>query len=58
MLSKIINFVKQYQSEIILFIGVFLISLLSFAVGYIIAKQTEKEPIYFENSQFPISNIQ
>lgn len=48
MLRKIKDFVKKYQAEIILFIGVVLISLLSFALGYIVAKQQEKEPIKIE----------
>jgi len=48
MLTRIKEFVKIYQEEIILFIGVVLISLLSFAAGYIAAKQQEKEPIQFE----------
>ena len=48
MLQKIKQFVKENQADIILVIGVILISLLSFAVGYIIAKQPEKEPIQIE----------
>jgi len=48
MLSKIANFVKKYQTDIMLVIGVILISLLSFAMGYIAAKQEMKEPIRFE----------
>jgi len=48
MLSKIIQFVKRYQADIILVIGVILISLFSFAMGYIVAKQQEKEPLRFE----------
>ena len=53
MLSKIKNFVKTYQGDIILVIGVILISLLSFATGFIVAKQQTKEPIKIEriNSQ-------
>jgi len=38
MLAKLINFVKTYKADIILAIGVILISLLSFAMGYITAK--------------------
>ncbi len=52
MLAKILQFVKDHQNDIILLIGVILISLLSFATGYIVAKQQEKEPIkieYYEN---------
>ena len=58
MLTKIKQFVKTYQTDIILVIGVVLISLLSFAMGYIVAKQQEKEPIRFEmtNDQFLIPN--
>ncbi|MBZ1345363.1 MAG: hypothetical protein KY055_01875 [Candidatus Nealsonbacteria bacterium] len=48
MLAKIKEFVKDYQSDIILVIGVILISLFSFALGYIVAKQQEKEPIRIE----------
>lgn len=48
MLAKIKNFVKAHLDDIILLIGVVLISLLSFAMGYIVAKQQEKEPIRFE----------
>jgi len=36
MLAKTIHFVKKYQTDIILFIIVILVSLLSFAAGYII----------------------
>ena len=51
MLSKIFKFVKRHQAEIVLCIGVFLISLLSFAMGYIIAKESGNEPIKIEESQ-------
>jgi len=50
MLSKINLFVKIYQAEIVLTIGVILVSLLSFAMGYITAKEIEKQDIHFENS--------
>jgi hypothetical protein len=50
MLAKIQNFVKSHQADIILLIGVILISLLSFAMGYIVAKIQEKEPIRIEES--------
>lgn len=46
--SKIWCRVKDHQADIILLIGMILISLLSFAVGYILAKQQEKEPIRIE----------
>jgi len=48
MLAKILQFVKDHQDDIILLIGVILISLLSFATGYIVAKQQEKQPIKIE----------
>lgn len=48
MLTKLKQFVKTYQGDIILFIGVILISLLSFALGFIAANQHEKEPIKIE----------
>ena len=48
MLAKIREFVKDNLDDIILVIGVILISLLSFAAGFIIAKQSEKEPIKIE----------
>jgi hypothetical protein len=48
LLKKIKQWIVTYQADIILFIGVILISLLSFAMGYILAKQQEKEPIKIE----------
>ena len=57
MLSKFLQFVKTYQSDIILIIGVILISLLSFACGFIKAKIQEKEPIQIEqNYENPTSS--
>jgi len=38
MLSKIVYFVKNHKKEITLFAIVFLLSLLSFAVGYLASK--------------------
>jgi len=55
MLAKIKEFVKKYQADIILIIGVILISLLSFAAGFIVAKQQEKEPLKIE---FRIQNLE
>jgi hypothetical protein len=59
-LSKISNGVKKYQADIILVIGVILISLLSFAAGFIVAKQQEREPLRIEmknpNVKIQISN--
>lgn len=51
MLPKLINFVKAHRADIILIIGVILISLLSFAAGFITAKLQEKEPIKIEKIQ-------
>jgi len=48
MLTKIQNFVKKHLSDIILIIGIILISLFSFAVGFIVAKQQEKTPLRIE----------
>lgn len=48
MLAKIKNFVKAHFDDIILVIGVILISLLSFALGFITAKLKEKEPLKIE----------
>jgi len=45
MILELIQFSKKHQDDIVLFIGVILISLLSFAVGYITAKEQQKEPI-------------
>lgn len=59
MLAKLKQFVKIYQDDIILFVGVILISLLSFAAGFIAAKQQEKEPIIIEETGFqnPVDSI-
>ncbi|MFH1036772.1 MAG: hypothetical protein V1756_01740 [Patescibacteria group bacterium] len=48
MFDKLWIFVKTYKNDIILLIGVILISLLSFATGYIIARQQGKEPVKIE----------
>jgi len=50
MVTKVIQFVKAYQADIILLIGVVLISLLSFAAGYIVSEAQKKTPIQFEQS--------
>lgn len=51
MLSNIKQFVKENISDIILLIGVILISLLSFAAGYITNAWQEKTPIQIEKNQ-------
>ncbi len=48
MIAKISNFVKTRFNDIILFLIVALLVLLSFAVGYITAKYQLKEPIQIE----------
>jgi len=50
MLAKIKEIVNKHQAEIILFVGVILISLLSFLMGYLIAKQQEKQPLQIQES--------
>lgn len=49
--QHIFELAKKYEIDIILAIGVVLISLLSFAVGYLGAKEQLKEPIRLEQSQ-------
>ena len=51
-IDRIKDFIKKYQEDIILVIGVILISLLSFAMGYIVAKEQEKQPLRFEETGF------
>jgi len=48
MLAKIRKFVKENRAELILFLTVALISLLSFSWGYITAKTEEKKPIIID----------
>jgi len=49
MISKILQFVKEKQSDIMVFTCVVLISFLSFAFGYIIAKNQERPELKFED---------
>ncbi|MFH1894682.1 MAG: hypothetical protein ABH813_02175 [Patescibacteria group bacterium] len=56
MFGKLENFIKNHQGDIILFFGVILISLFSFAMGYIFAKQQDKEPIKIENPKSEARN--
>ncbi len=48
-LSNIISFVKSHFNDIMLFIIVVLLVLLSYAVGYITANYQFKTPITIEN---------
>ena len=50
MLSKFFKFVKRNKEDIILFVGVALISFLSFFVGYIISEANHNEPMQFETN--------
>ena len=47
-LTKIQEFVKTYQKDIVLVLGVILISFISFATGYLVAKDQLKGPIQVE----------
>ncbi len=48
MIAKITTFVKKNSRDIFLLVVVFLVSMLSFSIGYITAKMEEKEPLVFE----------
>lgn len=48
MLTKITNFVKKNQSEIVLVLAVILISLLAFVWGYLSAQNDLKQEIKIE----------
>lgn len=48
LLSKISNGARAHQADTILVVGVILISLLSFAMGYIVARTYDKPPLEFE----------
>ncbi|RLC33974.1 MAG: hypothetical protein DRZ76_03560 [Candidatus Nealsonbacteria bacterium] len=52
LLPKISNAVKKHQSEIILAIGVILISLLSFATGFIVARNYDKQSLQIEENSY------
>lgn len=53
MLAKIMEFVKAHKTDLTIFIGIMLISTLSFAFGYIYCKTGEKEEIRFEEPLNP-----
>jgi uncharacterized membrane protein len=50
-ISNFLKFVKKNQQDIILLIGVILISFLSFAIGFITATQQEKQPLGFQTTE-------
>jgi hypothetical protein len=51
MLAKLKNFVKNNLNEILVLTTVILVSLFSFAAGYLTAKYQEKEPIRIDGSE-------
>ena len=51
MLSEIRDFVKGHFNDIMLFIIVALLILLSFAAGYVVGKYQLKEPIQITNQR-------
>lgn len=48
MIPKFIKFVKINQRDFLLLFAIFLATLFSFSLGYIVAKMEEKEPLRFE----------
>jgi hypothetical protein len=48
MFEQIKEWIVKHLDDIILLMGVILVSLLSFAMGYIVAKMQEKQPIRIE----------
>jgi len=50
MLTKILRFVKENSSNILLFVVVFLLCLAAFAAGIIVQRNFEKTPIEFQQS--------
>ena len=50
-LAKVTEFVKEHETDIIIAMGVVLISMLSFAIGYLTAKEQLKEPIRIEQTK-------
>ena len=51
MITTIKQFVNEKKEDIILVTGVMLISLLSFFLGYIVAKDESKDPIEIQYEQ-------
>lgn len=47
MLSNFLDYVKRYRNEILIAIIIVLVSLLSFAAGYIVAKYQAQQDIRF-----------
>lgn len=57
MLSNLKEIVKNYKIEITLLIVVILISLFSFAIGYILSGNQERKPLDIEVFYRDINNI-
>ena len=57
MIFKIKEFIKENQDDIILVIGVILISLLSFAIGYLVCQHQMKQPLRFEETSLRFFRI-
>ena len=51
MLAEIKDFVKAHFGDIMLFIIVVLLIMLSFSIGFIVARQISKEPIQIINTK-------
>ena len=51
MLAKIGGFVKANEAEIILAVAVGLVSILSFSIGYIVAREDGKQSIVITNQR-------
>ena len=54
MLSKIMETVKKYRKDLILSAIILLLSLLCFAIGFIVAKQQGKQDIQFKTTNLLI----
>ncbi len=51
-LKELLILLRKHQDTIILAIAIILISLFSFAMGFIVARQDNREPIRFEVVDF------
>lgn len=48
MLSRLVDFIKEYKRVILLFLLLLLIISLSFGLGYLLARETNQAPIIIE----------
>ncbi len=58
MLSNLKNLVKRNTVDIILAVTVVLVALISFGIGYLVAFQTDNQPIIIQNPSFNSASIQ